>query len=88
MSNAVILSIIQTINQRLNTLEQKLAAVVDDKSLTERYRFMEIEEMHMEKEAKVDAALSFLDNYDDNRAYLDSVRTIIDYIEEKRRREL
>lgn len=88
MSNAVILNIIQTINQRLNTIEQKLAAAIDDKSLTERHKFMEIEEMHMEKEAKVDAALSFLDNYDDNKTYLDSVRTIIDYIEEKRRHEL
>lgn len=87
MSNSVILSLVQNFNKGLSGLKEKVAAAMDDKSLTERQRFIELEEMKIKKEAELDAALTFLDNYDCNSAYLDNLYIVTNYIEEQRSRK-
>lgn len=87
MSNSVILSLVQNFSKGLGGLKGKVAAAMDDKSLTERQRFIELEEMKIKKEAELDAALTFLDNYDCNSAYLDNLYIVTNYIEEQRSRK-
>lgn len=64
--------------------KKEIAAGLDDKSLTEKQRFMELSEVKYEKEARLDAAIEFLRNYECYTPYVENVTIVLDRLEELR----
>lgn len=84
MSNDFLLCLIKGLSNRVQILEEKIAAGLDDKSLTEKQRFMELSEVQYEKEARLDAAIEFLRNYECYTPYVENVTIVLDRLEELR----
>lgn len=84
MSNDYLLCLIKGLSNRVQILEEKIAAGLDDKSLTEKQRFMELSEVQYEKETRLDAAIEFLRNYECYTPYVENVTIVLDRLEELR----
>lgn len=84
MSNEVLYTLIRDLAKRIEKIEEKIAAGLDDKSLTEKQRFMELSEVQYEKEERLDAAIGFLQEYDCYAPYIENLSIVLDRLKELR----
>ena len=84
MINDYLLCLIKGLSNRVKILEEKIAAGLDDRSLTEKQRFMELSEVQYEKEERLDAAIGFLQEYDCYAPYIENLSIVLDRLKELR----
>lgn len=85
MSNEVLYTLIKDLAKRIEKIEEKIAAALDDKSLTEKQTFIELEEMRYEKEERLHAAIDFLREYDCYSPYVENLSIVLDCLKELER---
>lgn len=78
-------ALIKDLTRRIDKLEEKMAAALDDKSLTEKQAFIKLEEMRYEKEERLRAAIGFLREYDCYSPYVENLSIVLDRLKELER---
>lgn len=85
ISNEVLYTLIRDLVKRIEKIEEKIAAGLDDKSLTEIKRLEELKEIEYEKQDRLNAAIDYLREYDSYSRYVENLSIVLDRLKELER---
>ena len=70
---------------QIEKVEEKIAAGLDDKSLTEIKRLEELKEIEYEQQDRLNAAIDYLREYDSYSRYVENLSIVLDRLKELER---
>ena len=82
MTDNYLYVLIKDLIRRIEKIEEKIAAGLDDKSLTEVKRLEELKEIEYEKQDRLNAAIDYLSEYDCYSRYVENLSIVLDRLEE------